>query len=89
MIFRSLAYTSINKLPTQGMYHIEKLNVSGNKDLLYMPAIEVTPNLKILHAAYNYHCCAYLNNVSFECVTFCDNNLNFPYLDFIKTYFLH
>ena len=68
--FRSLAYTSINKLPAKGMYHIENLNVSGNKELLYMPAFEVTPYLKNIHAAYNYQCCAYINNVSFECVFF-------------------
>nr|XP_002123281.2 leucine-rich repeat-containing G-protein coupled receptor 5 isoform X1 [Ciona intestinalis] len=57
----NLAYNSFAYLPIRGLSQLRKLNVSGVKNMLYLPPIQFMNHLSQLEAAYPYHCCQVSN----------------------------
>uniref|UniRef100_H2XLP9 G-protein coupled receptors family 1 profile domain-containing protein n=1 Tax=Ciona intestinalis TaxID=7719 RepID=H2XLP9_CIOIN len=60
----NLAYNSFAYLPIRGLSQLRKLNVSGVKNMLYLPPIQFMNHLSQLEAAYPYHCCQVSNEVN-------------------------
>ncbi|CAD5122991.1 DgyrCDS11383 [Dimorphilus gyrociliatus] len=59
LIKLDLSSTSIVKLPTSGLGHLEYLNLENVSTLKKFPPVGKFPKLKVTKLTYSYHCCAF------------------------------